>query len=66
MDWTHFKDWWRLKKWRKYRRASDVDAESSDSLCYCDECFNDYVNISFLTVCNFYTTSFVCIKSINY
>lgn len=42
MDWTHFKDWWRLKKWRKYRRASDVDAESSDSLCYCDECFNDY------------------------
>lgn len=46
MDWSHFKDWWRLKKWRKYRRACDVDAESSDSLCYCDDCFNEYnVNI---------------------
>lgn len=46
MDWSHFKDWWRLKKWRKYRRAFDVGAESSDSLCYCDDCFNEYnVNI---------------------
>ncbi|XP_050294497.1 inositol hexakisphosphate and diphosphoinositol-pentakisphosphate kinase isoform X2 [Anthonomus grandis grandis] len=42
MDWSHFKDWWRLKKWRKYRRASDVDATSSDSLCYCDDCFDEF------------------------
>ncbi|XP_066244855.1 inositol hexakisphosphate and diphosphoinositol-pentakisphosphate kinase isoform X3 [Euwallacea similis] len=43
MDWRfHFKDWWRLKKWRKYRRASDVETESSDSCCDCDECFNIY------------------------
>ncbi|KAL1512849.1 hypothetical protein ABEB36_002365 [Hypothenemus hampei] len=42
MDWSHFKDWWRLRKWRKYRRASDIDSESSDSFCYCDECFNEY------------------------
>ncbi|CAH1125449.1 unnamed protein product [Ceutorhynchus assimilis] len=42
MDWPHFKDWWRLKKWRKYRRASDVEADSSDSMCYCDDCFNEY------------------------
>lgn len=47
MDWSHFKDWWRLKKWRKYRRASDIDAQSSDSMCYCDDCLNEFeVNIT--------------------
>ncbi|XP_060536296.1 inositol hexakisphosphate and diphosphoinositol-pentakisphosphate kinase isoform X3 [Cylas formicarius] len=42
MDWQPFKDWWRLKKWRKYRRASDAD--SFESVCYCDECFDDGEN----------------------
>ncbi|XP_057654646.1 inositol hexakisphosphate and diphosphoinositol-pentakisphosphate kinase 2 isoform X19 [Diorhabda carinulata] len=36
MEWAWLKDWWRLKKWRKYRRASDTE-----SLCFCDECFEN-------------------------
>ncbi|XP_076259063.1 inositol hexakisphosphate and diphosphoinositol-pentakisphosphate kinase isoform X5 [Rhynchophorus ferrugineus] len=40
MDWSYFKDWWRLKKWRKYRKTSGEG--SSDSLCYCDDCLDEF------------------------
>ncbi|KAJ8925606.1 hypothetical protein NQ315_009446 [Exocentrus adspersus] len=36
MEWTWLKDWWRLKKWRKYRRASETE-----SICFCDECLGN-------------------------
>ncbi|XP_018562040.1 inositol hexakisphosphate and diphosphoinositol-pentakisphosphate kinase isoform X2 [Anoplophora glabripennis] len=36
MEWTWLKDWWRLKKWRKYRRASETE-----SFCFCDECLGN-------------------------
>ncbi|CAG9813461.1 unnamed protein product [Phaedon cochleariae] len=36
MEWAWLKDWWRLKKWRKYRRTSDTE-----SMCFCDECLDN-------------------------
>ncbi|KAJ8951234.1 hypothetical protein NQ318_010262 [Aromia moschata] len=41
MEWTWLKDWWRLRKWRKDRRPSEVE-----SICFCDECIgNDIVGV---------------------
>lgn len=36
MEWPWIKDWSRLKRWQKYRSLNE-----SDSLCFCDHCFDD-------------------------
>ncbi|XP_072390561.1 inositol hexakisphosphate and diphosphoinositol-pentakisphosphate kinase 2 isoform X3 [Diabrotica undecimpunctata] len=36
MEWAWLKDWWRLKRWKRYRRGS-----GAESVCFCDECFQD-------------------------
>ncbi|XP_051173223.1 inositol hexakisphosphate and diphosphoinositol-pentakisphosphate kinase isoform X5 [Leptopilina boulardi] len=48
MEWTWWKDWWRLRKWRHRNNSTssasatdDEDIEDYNACCYCDECFGE-------------------------
>ncbi|XP_043464561.1 inositol hexakisphosphate and diphosphoinositol-pentakisphosphate kinase 2 isoform X12 [Leptopilina heterotoma] len=48
MEWTWWKDWWRLRKWRHRNNSAssasatdDEDIEDYNACCYCDECFGE-------------------------
>ncbi|XP_032452704.1 inositol hexakisphosphate and diphosphoinositol-pentakisphosphate kinase 2 isoform X47 [Nasonia vitripennis] len=49
MEWSWWKDWWRLKRWRSQNvnaNALGPDGEADDigdydGCCYCDECFGE-------------------------
>ncbi|XP_011301706.1 inositol hexakisphosphate and diphosphoinositol-pentakisphosphate kinase isoform X13 [Fopius arisanus] len=40
MEWTWWKDWWRLKKWRQ-SRSQQENLDDFDDCCYCDECLGE-------------------------
>lgn len=37
MEWSAFKDWWRVKIWKKTKRSNSTETED---LCFCDDCFD--------------------------
>lgn len=36
MEWSTFKDWWRLKVWKRNKTGSSTGTED---ICFCDDCF---------------------------
>lgn len=63
MEWTWWKDWWRLKKWRQRNCTNrgrdnedygdDYDLDGDSDCCYCDECIVSLViDIFNAFVCN--------------
>lgn len=36
MEWSWFKDWWRLKVLRRNKTDASDD---TDDVCFCDDCF---------------------------